>query len=100
MAAQAPRFSDRCSTPSADAYRPRRPESTVLYRVVREHLESFLQDGRQRTEHGFGYPAHVEKTFRRFLSCGLLSQGFARLACKDCGHEPGRAAVGRAIAGS
>ena len=87
MAALAPRLSDACSTRRTAVYRPRHPEATALYQVVRDHLESFLEDGRRRTEHGFGYPGHLEKTFRRYLSCGVLSQGFARLRCKDCGHE-------------
>jgi hypothetical protein len=59
----------------------------VLHQVVHEHLESFLMDGRRRSEHGFGYPAHVEKTFRRFLACGRLEEGFARLRCRACGAE-------------
>ena len=32
----------------APAYRPRRPTETVLYAVVRDHLESFLAHARER----------------------------------------------------
>jgi hypothetical protein len=75
------------SESSLRSYQRRRPEETVLYRVVHQHLEAFLEDGRRRSEHGFGYPAHIEKTFRRFLACGRLEEGFARLRCKSCGSE-------------
>ncbi|HVV87336.1 MAG TPA: hypothetical protein VHE35_30050 [Kofleriaceae bacterium] len=46
-------------------YERRRPETTVLHAVVREHLESFLEDARQRSAHGFGLPRHVERELDR-----------------------------------
>jgi hypothetical protein len=45
------------------AYRPRDAEHTVLYAVVRDHLDSFL---------------------REFLTCGVLAHGFARFRCEGC----------------
>ena len=63
------------SSCSRRLYARRRPEETVLYQLVREHLESFLDEGRRRSEHGEGYPAYVEQTFRRFLSCGVMACG-------------------------
>ncbi len=36
---------------------------------------------------GEGYPRFVEREFRRYLDCGLLCNGFARLRCPSCGHE-------------
>lgn len=81
----------RCTVGDARAtgrsYRRRRPEKTVLYEIVRRNLETFLDDGRQRTEHGFGYPRYVERTFRRYLACGLPSEGLARVKCESCGFE-------------
>ena len=67
------------------AYRRREPEKTVLYTIVRDHLETFLEDARRRD--GDGYPAFLEREFRRYLHCGLLARGFARLRCPDCGFE-------------
>ena len=66
-------------------YRRHEPEKTVLYNVVREHLETFLDEG--RGPEGEGYPGFVEHEFRRVLACGLLSRGFARLRCAQCGYE-------------
>ena len=58
-----------CPTP-ARTYSRRDPEKTVLYQIVAENLETFLQDARDRSEHGFGYPRFIERTFRRYLDCG------------------------------
>ncbi len=67
------------------SYRRRRPDKTVLYGVVQTHLESLLREADERYE--FGYPAHIEKTYRAFLECGLLQYGFARVVCQACGKE-------------
>ena len=53
-------------------YVPRQPERMVLHRVVREHLETFLAEARQRGG-GEGVPAFVEREFREFLTCGVDS---------------------------
>jgi hypothetical protein len=66
-------------------YRRHEPEKTALYGVVREHLETFLD--RARGPEGDGYPRFVEHEFRRYLDCGLLCHGFARLRCAECGYE-------------
>jgi hypothetical protein len=67
-------------------YIRRRPEDTVLHRVVREHLETFLAEA-QRRDGGDGLPAFVEREFRECLSCGVLARGFARFRCTDCQRE-------------
>ena len=67
-------------------YVRRRPEDTVLHRVVREHLETFLAEARLRGG-GEGLPAFVEREFREYLSCGVLARGFARFRCTDCQRE-------------
>ncbi len=72
---------------SKGTYARREPEKTVLHQLVREHLESFLEEGRRRSVHGEGYPAYVEQTFRRYLTCGIMAHGCAKLRCAACGHE-------------
>jgi hypothetical protein len=64
----------------------RQPETGVLHSVLREHLESFLEEARARGS-GEGLPAFVERELREFLSCGVLARGFARFRCDGCGHE-------------
>jgi len=79
------RHAGAASAPLAAGYRRREPEKTVLYAIVRDHLETFLEEPRRHD--GDGYPAFLEREFRRYLHCGLLSRGFARLRCAECGFE-------------
>ncbi len=67
-------------------YTPRRPEDGVLHRVVREHLETFLAEARERNG-GDGLPHFVERELRDFLACGQLGRGFARFRCDECKNE-------------
>jgi len=46
-----------------------------------------LQQARDRTEHGSGYPKFIERTFRRYLACGIFANGFCRLRCSQCGKD-------------
>ncbi|MCK9462554.1 MAG: transposase, partial [Proteobacteria bacterium] len=73
--------------PESAGYRPRAPDATVLHKVVRENLEEFLRQARGGSEDGEGVPDFVVDELRRFLSCGSLSGGFARLKCETCGKE-------------
>jgi Putative transposase/Transposase zinc-binding domain len=75
------------SAPLPASYVRHEPEKTVLYGVVAEVLETFLAEARERTDHGMGVPRFVEEEFRKFLRCGILSQGFARIRCATCGFD-------------
>ena len=68
-------------------YRPRRPERTLLHRLVREHLETFLALARQGHAEIDPVPCYIEGAFRKYLECGVLSYGFARARCNACGHD-------------
>jgi hypothetical protein len=54
-------------------YERRRPEETVLYQLVQEHLETFL--AQVELETGSGLPEFVEEEFDAFLACGVLAHG-------------------------
>lgn len=64
-------------------YQSRRPEKTVLYKTLQENLETWVD---QTFQSGGSVPTHIEKDFRHYLECGILSYGFARARC-ECGHE-------------
>jgi len=64
-------------------YRVRRPETSVLYKTIQNDLESWLQERSFNNE----LPLFIEKEFRLFLRCGILSYGFARAHCAGCGHD-------------
>lgn len=69
---------------SSAEYIPRKPEETVLYRVVAGELETFLARQQERDR---SVPQFVEKEFRSFLDCGILARGFLRLHCQTCGRD-------------
>ena len=73
--------------PLPSRWRRREPERTALHAVVRGHLADLLDDARRRSDSGTGYPAFVGHEFHRYLDCGVLAHGFARLRCPDCGFE-------------
>jgi hypothetical protein len=58
----------------------------VLYRVVRDHLETFRVHSASIRE-GEGLPRFVDEKFRAYLRCGWLAGGFARLRCAACGTD-------------
>src|SRR5215813_7924071 len=71
---------------STGDYRPRDAEHAMLYRVIDEHLDAFLETARRHAD-GAALPAFVEQEFRDFLTCGVLAHGFARLRCTGCALE-------------
>ena len=62
-------------------YTPRQADQTVLYEVVADRLESFLNQARHR---GRTPPWFVERELRHFLKCGIFAYGFVRVYCDDC----------------
>ena len=70
--------------PDAPEYQRRTPETSVLYRVVQQNLETFLASAR---EQGRVVPRFVERELRAYLECGLLCHGFIRVRCSACGHD-------------
>jgi hypothetical protein len=88
VATQAPavqrttRWSTPPSRPSSGTqpqpYRRRRPETTTLHHIVREHLETYLALANEADPMGDGVADHVEKEFRNYLKCGILAHGLPR----------------------
>lgn len=69
-------------------YTPRRPEDSPLYRVLADHFERLEHVHEERFErtHGPLRPA-ARRAAARFLDCGLLEHGFARVRCEACRAE-------------
>jgi Transposase zinc-binding domain len=72
---------------AAQVYRRRRPERTALYRLVQQHLETWLTRRREADPDGAPLPCHVERELRGYVECGILACGFARAYCDRCGHD-------------
>ena len=63
----------------------RDPAHGVLYQVVAEHLDAFLD---KMNESGPGLPAHVRRELAAYLDCGVIERGGAAcLVCEDCGKR-------------
>jgi hypothetical protein len=72
--------------PAPGVYRRHRPETTALYEVVRDNLETLygaIGDGAIAVR----IPKHARKELEAYLDCGLLCRGFARLKCEGCGER-------------
>ena len=72
----------------APIYRPRQPRQTPLYKTIERYLPEFERtyDRRYAKQYGPWRPI-IGEVARRFLRCGDLHFGFARVRCPDCRHE-------------
>ncbi len=75
----------REASASAPHYERRRPEQTPLYRLVRQHYETFAAEVERAT--GTGLPQFVKDEFEAYLDCGILANGFLRLTCDRCARD-------------
>ncbi len=69
---------------SAGVYVRHRPETTLLYQIVREYWPEFQAE---LTSHGKYLPGYVAKEFDEYLKCGRLEYGFLRVRCDSCHDE-------------
>src|SRR5713101_754033 len=72
--------------PAVATYEPRDPSRTVLYKVIADHLETFLAS-LDADPDAKGLPAYVQREFYDYLQCGILAHGFLRLGCDTCQKE-------------
>ena len=59
-----------------------RPEKKLLYKVVANNLETWLEN--RRLESRSPLPEFVETSLRSYLSCGILEEGFILVSCDEC----------------
>ena len=64
--------------------RQRDAQNTPFYICVEDHFEAFEQayDDRFERHYGFFRP-YVRQAICRYLDCGALENGFARVRCED-----------------
>ncbi|MCH8891367.1 MAG: transposase zinc-binding domain-containing protein, partial [Myxococcales bacterium] len=65
-------------------YRRHKPQDTLLHQVIRENLETFLANARER---GPPVARFVVRELRAYLKCGVLAEGFLRVHCDACGYD-------------
>ncbi len=73
---------------TSPVYRSRNPQASQYYQCVEDHFETLEQiyDERFNKQYGFFRP-YVKQVIYRYLDCGILYNGFARVKCGECGHE-------------
>ena len=79
-----PEAADSNAAARPPCYRRREPERTLLHATVRQHWKSFLAE---MESGGSSLPGFVEGEFQRYLRCGVLAHGFARVRCASCHDE-------------
>ncbi len=73
---------------SVGLYRPRRPRASPLYRLLEHHFAEFSTVYDERFAHRCGYWRPViAEVVEKYLACGILEHGFARVRCVACKHE-------------
>ena len=65
-------------------YQRRRPELTPCYRIIQEHLGTFIA---AREAEGRPLPDYISAEFDAYLKCGIPAHGFIRLVCEVCQQE-------------
>lgn len=69
-------------------YRPRDHEASLFFQVVRDHFDDFERVYPERYQKAYGYWRPViRSSIDKFVKCGDLKEGFARVRCPDCRKE-------------
>ena len=68
-----------------DRYKRHQPELTLLYQIIETYYPEFLA---YMESQGKDLSSHIKKEFDAYLKCGRLEQGFLRVRCEECHHEP------------
>ena len=73
-----------CVLLAVKMYRPRNPEASPFFQLVREQFDEFerVYDDRFQPKYGFWRPV-IRSAMDRFIKCGDLLEGFARVRCLE-----------------
>jgi len=71
-----------------DVYQPRNPKASAYYKCVENHFEELERawDDMYASRYGF-WRTDIMTVIFKYLDCGDLHMGFARVRCEECGHE-------------
>jgi len=69
-------------------YRARKPKASPLWQCLSGHFDTFLADYEERYQPRYGFLRPIiPEVVNKFLDCGDLEHGFARVRCDHCQHE-------------
>ena len=71
-----------------DVYRARNPRKSPLWQCAHRHYDEFerVYPDKYQPRYGRLRPV-IPEVVRKFLECGDLARGFARIRCDHCQHE-------------
>ncbi len=71
-----------------NGYRVRKPKTSPLWQCLDQHFDGFLVGYEHRFQPRYGYLRPIiPEVVSKFLDCGDLEHGFARVRCDNCNHE-------------
>lgn len=73
-----------CPKQSLAVYRPRKPEKTQLFQVIKKN---YLSWRKSRNDQENPVPHYIENVFQKYLGCGILAKGFACAHCDGCSKD-------------
>jgi hypothetical protein len=66
-------------------YRSRKPKASPLWQCLFRHFDAFLVEYKERYRKRYGFLRPIiAEVVNRFLDCGDLERGFARIRCDHC----------------
>jgi len=68
-------------------YRRRNPQESIVYQILRDHLETFLARLEEEERPFANWPGFVRRELAAFMDCGVLARGFCRFRCPSCGKD-------------
>ena len=69
-------------------YQPRKPKLSPLYQSIVSHFSEFESVYEECYQKRCGVLRNVvREVLYKYLGCGDLRKGFARIKCKNCNHE-------------
>ena len=78
----------KCPHKGEKVYRPRHPEKTPFYSVLFHFFGRFVGEYDLRYSRHYGkWRSVITPTVEKYLDCGMLKNGFARIRCPSCKNE-------------
>ena len=72
----------------ATRYAPRNHTHAPLWQCLDDEFSAFIAAYEEHYQQQYGYlRAVIPEVVNKYLECGDLRQGFARVRCGECGHE-------------
>ncbi len=73
-----------CPKISPAVYKPRKPEKTVFFQVIKKYYSTWVKKSEKSDKKILSY---VHREFKSFIKCGVLAHGFACVHCFTCQND-------------